>query len=138
MATVTAESHPTLAETASRAWNRLPSLWKVLIPAIGGLLLMLVPATILIGSRIYAVTTDNLRAQHKAFLTDIGSTLEDFFNRHAAYLAGFAASDAVKGCAKLEAGCTEQAQVVFSAELSRKITDPSGYYTEIGYIDNNF
>src|SRR5260221_5536462 len=138
MASVTAEPHPTLAETASRAWNRLPSRWKVLIPAIGGLLLMLVPATLLIGSRIYAVTTDNLRAQHKAFLTDVGSTFEDFLNRHASYLAGFATSDALEACAKLETGCTEQAQNVFGSELGRKITDPSGYYTEIGFIDNNF
>ena len=41
----------------------MPSLWKALIPTLGALLIVLVPANLLISSRLYAITTDNLRAQ---------------------------------------------------------------------------
>lgn len=135
MQAVTADAHPTVLEAATRMWNGLPSLWKALIPAIGALLIVLVPASIFISARIYAVTTDNLRAQHDTILTDISTNFEDLLNTQTSYLADYANSDVVKACAPT--GCNVQARDVFGAELTRKIQDPSAYYTEIGFIDNN-
>src|SRR5262245_51437742 len=132
MQAVTADAHPTVLESATRIWNGLPSLWKVLIPAIGALLIVLVPASIIIISNIYAVTTDNLRAQHDAILEEISMNFEDLLNAQTSYLADFAGSDAVKACAPT--GCTAQARDVFGTELTRKLQDPAVYYTEIGII----
>ncbi|MEP7289510.1 MAG: cache domain-containing protein [Chloroflexota bacterium] len=126
---------PTLVETTTRFWNSLPSLWKALLPAVSALLIVLVPANLLIGSRIYAVTTDNLRAQQTAILADLGSTFEEFLNQQSASLISFAASDKVQTCATT--GCADQAHDVFGTELQRELQDPNGYYVEIGFIDNS-
>jgi hypothetical protein len=133
--TVTTDSHPTIAETALRLWSNLPSLWKVLIPAVGVLLVVLLPANLMIGARFYAITTDNLRAQHQAILADIGNALDDFIGKQTSYLVTLANSDAVKACAAQ--GCTSEAQSLFGAELSAKLREPGTYTTEIGFIDLN-
>src|SRR5258706_16033662 len=96
---MTENAHPTLSESLTRLWDNLPSLWKVLVPALGALLIVLLPANLLISSRFYAITTDNLRAQHQAQLADLGSAFDEFFSKHTLYLVTLANSDAIKSCA---------------------------------------
>jgi hypothetical protein len=129
----TAQAHPTVGESAIRLWNRLPSLWKALIPALGGLLIVLLPASLLISSRIYAVTTGNLRAQHQALLAEAGSAFDELFSRSSGYLSNLANADSVKNCAAT--GCVAEAQTIFGAELAAAPRDTSASYIEIGFIN---
>ncbi len=127
------ESHPTVVETLSRLWNNLPSLWKAIVPALGALLIVLLPANVLISSRLYSTTTDNLSAQHQNLLSDVGNAFDEFFNQNNAYLTGFASSDAVKVCAS--SACASASQDVFGTELNRKMHEPGNMLTELGFIN---
>jgi hypothetical protein len=127
------KSHPTLSETLSRLWNNLPSLWKVLIPVLGALLVVLLPANVLISSRFYAITTENLRAQHQALLADLGNAFDEFFSKQTLYLVTLANSDTIKACAA--SGCTAEAQAVFVPELTARLHEAGVYYVEIGFLD---
>jgi hypothetical protein len=130
---MTASTHPTLSETLSRLWNNLPSLWKVLIPVLGALLVVLLPANVLISSRFYAITTENLRAQHQVLLADLGSAFDEFFSQQTLYLLTLANSDAIKACAA--SGCAAEAQAIFVPELTARLHEPGAYYVEIGFLD---
>ena len=132
---MTTDSHPTLLETTSRLWNNLPSLWKVLIPTLGALLIVLLPANLLISSRFYAITTENLGNQHRALLAEIGNAFDDLISRHTLYLVTLASSEKIMACAPT--GCGQDARAVFEPELAAKIREPGAYYTEIGFIDNS-
>ncbi len=132
---MTAESHPTVAETASRLWNNLPSLWKVLIPALAALLIVLLPANLLISSRFYAITTDNLRADHQARLAEIGTAFDDLINKQTFYLTGLANSEKIKACAPI--ACANEGRSLFVPELTTQLREPSIYAIEIGFIDPN-
>ncbi|MCC7451267.1 MAG: AAA family ATPase [Anaerolineae bacterium] len=132
---MTAESHPTVAETASRLWNNLPSLWKVLIPALAALLIVLLPANLLISSRFYAITTDNLRADHQARLAEIGTAFDDLLNKQSFYLTGLASSDKIKACAPT--ACASAGQNLFVPELTAQLRQPDIYAIEVGFIDPN-
>src|SRR5204863_7007686 len=112
-------------------WNSLPLLWKMLVPAVGALLVVLLPANIIISTRFFAITTDNLRAQHQAYLADLGNTFDDFISRYSLYLLTLANNDKVKACAAK--GCTAEAQGLFGAELNAHKNEP---YTEIGFINS--
>lgn len=132
---MTAESHPTVAESASRLWNNLPSLWKVLIPALAALLIVLLPANLLISSRFYAITTDNLRADHQARLAEIGTAFDDLLNRQSFYLTGLANSDKIKACAPT--ACANEGPSLFVTELTAQLRQPDIYAIQIGFIDLN-
>jgi AAA ATPase domain len=126
-------SQPTVLETASRLWNSLPSLWKVLIPTLGALLIVLLPANLLITSRIYAVTTENLRAQHQALLADIGNAFDELIGRQTLYLATLDSGDKIRACAA--SGCASESASLFGPELAARLRETGVYYTEIGFID---
>ncbi len=128
-------AHPTVSETASRLWNGLPSLWRALLPTLGALLIVLLPANLLIGSRFYAITTDNLRTQHQALLADIGNAFDDLIGRETAYLASLATSDKIKACAPTN--CATESGTLFAPELTARLRDQGVYYTEIGFIDSS-
>lgn len=130
--TTTTQVHPTIGESAVRLWTRLPSLYKVLIPALVGLIIVLLPASALINARFFSVTTDNIRAQHQNLLSQIGSAFDDLINTQTVYLATLANSDTIKNCAT--SGCQSAAQEIFGKELTDKLHEPNTYYIEIGFI----
>src|SRR5258706_3212855 len=105
------DTHPTLSESATRLWNSLPLLWKMLLPAVGALLIVLLPANLYISQRFFGITTDNLRSQHRAYLADLGNTFDEFINRYSLFLLTLANDDRVKACAAN--GCTNEAQAIF-------------------------
>jgi len=131
---MTSEAHPTLSEALVRLWDKLPSLLKTLIPAVGALSIVLAPATLLISSRFYAFTDSNLRADHERVLGQIGSAFDELFSSSTVYLADLANNDVIKACAVT--GCTDdasEAKTVFTTELTAK--SRSANYIEMGFID---
>src|SRR3954469_12733135 len=102
--TLRTDTQPTLGESASRLWNSLPLLWKMLLPAVGALLIVLLPANIIISTKFFSITTDNLAGQHQALLAELGNNFDDFIGKHSLYLFGLVNSDPIKACAPN--GCT--------------------------------
>lgn len=92
---MTAEMHPTASESLARLWNRLPSLWRTIIPALGGLFIVLMPATALISARFYAVTDDNLRDSHERVLSAIGGAFDELITGNTVYHVQSNAPDAI-------------------------------------------
>ncbi|HVO42887.1 MAG TPA: ATP-binding protein, partial [Aggregatilineales bacterium] len=128
---MTEAAHPTVTESAARLWGRFPPLLRTLIPALGALLLVTIPAGTLISSRFYAFTDDTLRADHERLLGLVGSAFDELIASSTIFLDDLAASDAVKACAAN--GCKDSASAVFGPELTAK--GRSASYIELGFID---
>jgi GTPase SAR1 family protein len=122
-------TYPTLTETAVRLWGRLPTLWRTLLPALTAVILALLPATLIITSRFYTITRDNLQADHRATLAEIGGAFDRLINAQTFALVTLANSDAVRACATSD--CTD----VFRDELAALISNPDTYYVELGFIN---
>jgi hypothetical protein len=124
---------PTIGEATIRLWNRLPSLAKSLIPSICALLIVLLPANLLISSRFYQITAENLRASHQSLLTQIGSTFDEFLSAQSLYLSSLTNREVIKNCAAN--GCADASESLFGAELKAHLKDADVYYTEIGFLN---
>lgn len=131
-----AMDHPTVSESTARLWQRLPSIWKALLTALGALVVVLVPANLYISAQFYAISTANLRAQHEQTLTAIYTNLDQFFTIQTDYLADLARRAEIIAC--LRQGCNDAnlgTTGILGTELRTRPSTENGTMIELGLMN---